>query len=48
MNIEKEIVSIKDEINELRTVLTEKADVEKLESLEVRVERIEKHLTLSA
>jgi chromosome segregation ATPase len=46
-NIEKEISSIKYEIGELRMILTQKADVEKLGSLEIRVRNIENHLKLS-
>ncbi len=46
-NIEKEIVLIKSEIKELRLSLSKKADVEKLNELENRIIKIERHLKLS-
>ena len=41
-----EVISIKNEIKELKTSLYKKVDLEKLEMLELRVARIEKHFKL--
>ncbi|MEK9183871.1 MAG: hypothetical protein AAB890_02255 [Patescibacteria group bacterium] len=41
-----EVISIKNEIKELKTSLYKKVDLEKLEMLELRVVRIEKHFKL--
>lgn len=46
--IEKELISIKNEIKNLYSVLSKKTDIEKLTSLELRVINIEKHLRLVA
>jgi len=46
-NIEKEIISIKNEIKELRLSLSRKADIEKLNNLESRIIKIEEYLKLS-
>lgn len=46
-SLTKELFLIKEEIKSLRMSLSEKADKEKLEMLELKVIRIEKHLNLS-
>lgn len=46
-SLTKELFFIKEEIKSLRISLSEKADKEKLEMLELKVIRIEKHLNLS-
>lgn len=46
-NIEKEIILIKNEIKDLRLSLSKKADIEKLDKLEIRITKIEQHLKLS-
>lgn len=46
-NIEREAVSIRKEINELKAMLIQKADVEYLKKLEIRLARVEQHLKLS-
>jgi len=45
--IEQEIISIKNEIKDLRLSLSKKADIEKLENIELRVAQIEKYLKLA-
>ena len=47
VNIKQEIVSIKNEIKELRLSLNKKADIAKLEEIEIRISKIESHLKLS-
>lgn len=46
-DIKIEITSIKNEIKDLRLSLSKKADIEKLEKLELRITKIEQHLKLS-
>lgn len=45
--IEQEIISIKNEIKDLRLSLSKKADIERLEKIELRIVQIEKHLKLA-
>ena len=44
----EEVAMIKNEIRELKTSLSKKADLDKLEVLELRVTKIEKHFKLTA
>ncbi len=46
-DIKKEITSIKNEIKELRLSLSRRADIKKLENLELRIVKIEEYLKLS-
>lgn len=46
-DIKKEIVLIKNEIKDLKKSLSQKADLARLEVLELKVTRIEKHIKLS-
>lgn len=43
-DIEKELLAIKNEIRDMKVVLSKKDDIEKLEFLEIRVRKIEQHL----
>lgn len=47
VRIEQEIISIKNEIKDLRLSLSKKVDIERLEDIELRVAQIEKHLKLA-
>lgn len=48
VRIEQEIISIKNEIKDLRLSLSKKVDIERLEDIELRVAQIEKHCGCAA
>ena len=45
--IEKEVLSIRSEIERIKDILTKKVDIDYVKRLEVRLARVEKHLKLS-
>lgn len=46
--IEREVRSIRGELNEMKKLLTQKADIDYIKKLEQRLIRVERHLKLSA
>jgi len=45
--IEREVLSIRSEIESLKNILTKKVDLDYVKKLEIRLARVEKHLKLS-